>query len=105
MPNPNERFYLNKLVEAMEMEGGMTNKNVEKFQIQVNKYRKEMEGLSDRELNDWNPVDGMYKPDGKTDKAIKWWKEYDKDETEKEAWGDVEKARTEFESIPWDKRF
>ena len=104
MPNPNERFYINRLVEAMEAEGGMTNKNVEKFQIQVNKYRKEMEGLSDRELEDWNPVDGMYKLDGKTAKAIKWWKEYDKDESEKEAWEEVGKAKAEFESITWDKR-
>ena len=37
MPNPNERFYINRLVEVMEAEGGMTNKNVEKFQIQLNK--------------------------------------------------------------------
>ena len=109
MPNPDERFYLNRLVEALEIKSedgqdGLTNKNVEKFQIQVNQYRKKLHGLSDREINEWNPVDGMYTPGGKTERAMKWWKDYDKDETEKETWEVIDKARTDFESIPWDKR-
>ena len=99
-------FYLKLLSDNLKSKKQPTNNDVYKFQVKVNEFRQYWEGWDDRDVQEWNPEDGMMRLDGKgrTWGAINWFDKWIKEDDERRMYDKMRQEAEKYNSLPWYER-